>query len=339
MTETDASKLPPQRITDKNLINQVKTPPPIVQPTYYKPLIIDALSLISALWLGFAYSQFLGGGSGTVLLLSLGIFSTLSALQLFFTKAFKRRILILALQTICILIPFYGYALTFLAAAGGIFIFFTAWGELLAYGELENSLEIRFFKAARLSLKKLTTALVLLLIILYLPQWDEKRAFIPRENFKSLYGWTTDMTKNFYPDIDFNSTFTALARSFARSELKGAKEFNSLSEPDKEHMIEQSSNQIVASMGASLGVEISPGDLTMDIFYNSILKLLANLKDRFKQWFLLIWALAVFLVIRGFGVIFYWIVMFVSFILYELLLTSGFTRIIGVSKTHEVMDF
>ncbi|MEK7507767.1 MAG: hypothetical protein AAB602_01630 [Patescibacteria group bacterium] len=335
----EINKLPPQSITDKNLISQIKTPPKFTETPIYKPLILDALTIFSALWFGYAYAQFLVGGSGRALLVSLGIFSILSTIQIFFTKAFKRRILVIVLQTICVLAPFYGYAITFLAAAGGIFMFFTVWGELLAYGELENSMEIRFFKAARLSLKKLTTALVLLMIILYLPQWNEKRAFIPKENFSSLYAWTAGAARSFYPNIDFNSTVISFTRSFARSQLENDKNFTVLSDANKEAMIQQASNQIAANISSSLGATVSPEDAISDVFYNSILKLLANLKDRFKQSFLLIWALAVFLLIRGFGVIFYWIVMPISFILYELLLTSGFIRIVGISKTHEAIDF
>ncbi|OGZ52628.1 MAG: hypothetical protein A3B25_00320 [Candidatus Ryanbacteria bacterium RIFCSPLOWO2_01_FULL_48_26] len=336
---TDVSKLPPQVFTDKNLINQIKKSPQFIEGAIYKPLIIDALSILSALWFGYAYSRFLVGGSGQAFLASLGIFSILSTIQVFFTKAFRRRILVIILQTICILVPFYGYDTMFLAVAAGIYMFFVICGELLAYGELENCIEIRFFKIARTSLKKLTTALVLLMVILYLPQWDEKKAFIPREGFKSLYAWTTNIIRNFYPGIDFNSTFISFTRSFARSGLQGSKEFDDLSLVNKEVMVEQVSVQIATNISKSLDAAIFPEDSMADVFYNSILKLLANLKDRFKQSFLLIWALSVFFIIRGIGVIFYWIASLVSFILYELLLTSGFVHIVGITKTHEVIDF
>ncbi len=336
----EISKIPPQSITDKNLIDKVKTQSRFTRPAFYKPLILDILTIISALWFGYAYMQFLGGSEGALtLVISLGIFSIFSTLQIFFTKAFNRRMFIIILQTICILIPFYGHSITYLAVAAGIYMFFTVWGELLAYGELENNIEIRFFKVARPYLKKLTTALVLLMIVLYLPQWDEKRAFIPQDSFRSLYGWAAGVTKSFYPDIDFNSTFISLTRSLARVELQKNQEFKSLTEANKETMIQDISNQIATSTSKSLGIAISAEDQTSDVFYNSIVKLFASLKDRFKESFLLVWALAAFLLIRGLGVIFYWIVMLISFILYELLLTSGWIRILGVAKTHEVIDF
>ena len=335
----EISKVPPQSITDKNLISQVKTESQFGRPAFYKPLVLDVLTIISALWFGFAYMKFLDDGGTLALVVSLGIFSLISTIQIFFTKDFNRRIFIIFLQTIGILIPFHAYNITFLGVAAGLYMIFTVWGEFLAYGELENNVEIRFFKAVRPFLKKLTTALVLLMIVLYLPKWDEKRAFIPKENFRSLYSWTVDITRNFYPEIDFNSTFITLARDLAKVELQNNPAFKDLSMASQETIIQQTAEQMPASMSKSLGIEISPEDRTSDVFYDSILKLLSQLKERFKESFLVVWALVVFLIIRGFGMIFYWIVMVISFILYELLLTSGFIRIVGVPKTHEVIDF
>lgn len=335
----EISKMPPQSITDKNLINRAKPESKFGQPAFYKPLILDVLTIISALWFGFIYMKFLGDGDALSLSISLGIFSLLSTIQIFFTKDFNRRIFIIILQTICILIPFYSYNITYISVAAGIYMIFTVWGEFLAYGELENNLEIRFFKAARPFLKKLTTALVLLMIVLYLPKWDEKRAFIPKENFRSLYAWTADVVRNFYPEIDFDSTFLALTRNLAIAELQKNLAFKDLPAAGKEEALKKITDQIAANTGTSLGITISPEDRTSDVFYNSIIKLLSQLKERFKESFLIMWALAAFLIVRGIGIIFYWIVMLISFILYELLLTSGFIRIVGVAKTHEVIDF
>ncbi len=322
------------------MIQQSRPKSPFAQPAFYKPLIFDVLAIASALWVGHSYAQFLSDASvGLMLVIALGVFSLFSSIQVVLTKSFRRRMVVLVLQAIAILIPFRDYGVTVLSVAAGVYLLFAAWGELLTYGELENNIEIRFFKSLHPCFRKLTTALVLVMLILYLPNWNEKHAFVPKENFQGMYAGAATLAKSFYPDVDFNSTFEALARGLARVELQKNPAFKDLSDASKETIIAQTASSTMDSVGKNIGAPISPEDSASDVLYNSILKLLADLKVRFGQSFLLVWALIAFLVIRGFGTIFYWIVLTLSFILYELLITSGFIKIIGITTSHEIVDF
>ena len=342
MTGIGNAPQPPERsLTGQNLIQQVKKEPSFFSnPEFYKPFIFSALGVISAFAVGAAYAQFIAdAGDIKLLVASLGIFAIISSLQIFLTKTFGNRIAAIVLQTVFMLLPLLAHNPAYLTATGVVVIFFILWGELLAYGELENGMEIRFFKVLHRFLRKFTTALALFMIIPYLPMWDAERAFIPKENFQNIYAWAGNAAKNFYPEVDFNSTFIALTRGLARVELQRNPAFRDLSDSGKETIIKQTADQIEENIGKSLGIEISPEDRTSDVFYNSILKLFADLKEKFKESFLFVWGLAIFLIIRGFGTLFYWIVMCISFILYELLLTTRFIHITGISKTHEVIDF
>jgi len=328
------------KIQSPNLISQVKPEALVRQPGVYKPIIFDALSVCLAYVSGWAYSGYLSGSISVAILVGvLGLFAVLSALQVFFAKSLTRRFGILILETVVMLFPFYQYDLRILGAAAGVMIVWRFWGEMIGRGELENGLEIKFFKAANPALKKLTTAIVAAFLILYLPQLSRENIFISKINFQNFFDWTAGAVKNFYPEINFNSSFNKMAEDIARLELQGNIAFNSLSPQNREPVVKQVAAQIAEGLEKSIGQKISPDESVSKVFYDFLIETLTRWKDRLQNWFLFGWAIAVFAVIRGFGFIFYRLVGLVAFLLYQILLSFGFIYVGAESRTHEVIGF
>lgn len=329
-----------QKIPSLNLIKQVNPEAPARQPYVYKPFIFDALTVGAAYAAGWAYGQYLGGNIQAAALLGVfGFFAALSALQVFFTKGLGRRFLILVLETAAILFSFYRYDLKFLGAAAGVMLLFRFWGEIRGHTELENGLEIKFFKVAKPALQKLTTALFATLVILYLPQLNQENVFLSKSNFQVFFDWAAGAAKNFYPEINFNSSFSKLAEDLARFELQGNSNFKSLPPPSQESLIQQTAIQVREGLEKNIGKKLLPNEPVSEVLYEFIVEMLARSKNQFPSWFLAIWAIAIFTTIRGFGFIFYWLVGITAFVLYQILLSFGFIHIIGESRTHEVIGF
>ncbi len=330
-----------ETLTAQNLVKEAKKDPSrFARPEFYKPAALDALALISALWVGHAYAGFLENTrSANTLVVSLGVFAVLSTLQVFCIKSFRRRAFVIALEILCMLIPFRAYDAGFLFATAVVMLFFIAWGEVIARNEIENNMGLRFIKSARPALTKLTTALALFMIILYLPRWNQTHAFIPQEGFRNFYGGIAELAHDFYPEVTFNGSFSAFTKSLTLLEFQKNDAFNKLNPAEREKIIQQAANQIAADINKTTGLAISPAQATSDVFYAYINAYLKGLKERFGDSFVLAWALLVFLIIRGFGTIFYWATLAVAFMLYELLLASNAIHITGVSRTHEVVEF
>jgi hypothetical protein len=328
------------KIPSLNLIRQVNPESAARNPSFYKAIGLDVLTVASAAAVGFFYNWYLEGKADlATLILCLVVFAVFSALQLLLAKSFVRRFWILVLEVAAVLGFFYSYNLEFLAITGGAALVLLSWGEMRGRSALENGLEIKFFSAAGPVLRKLVTVLSFLLVVLYLPRLNQSSIFMSQDNFRSFFDFTNGVVSNFYPEINLNSSFGQLTESFARLELETNSTFRAMSPSDRAAAIQQVSSQVSNSLSKILGVAISPNEATSDVFYNFIVGTLNGWSEKFGVWFIFGWALTVFLIIRSFGVLFYWAASFMAFIVYQILLTSGVVHIIGEARTHEIAEF
>jgi hypothetical protein len=234
---------------------------------------------------------------------------------------------------------FYDLDNKILLLTAGSLVVFNLWGDIIGHSELDNCLEIRFFKTATPALQKLTTAISLSLLVLYLPQINGSNLFVSQQTFQSFYDWVADSVNSFYPEINFSSSFGSFAQSLVKSELQNNKDFKNLPPGEQGSVIQQSVNKVADSFSKTLGTPVSSDEPLSQVFYNFIVKTMGDLRERFQSWFLVGWLLVVFLIIRGLGTIFYWIIALLSFVVYQLLMAFGFIHILGESRTHEIIEF
>lgn len=332
--------MPNGKIPTLNLVRQVNAESPTRKPGFYKPLVFDALTVVSAVVLGYMYRAYLLGNYGlTPVLFAAGVFLIFSALQLFFTKYLWRRFLVLILQGGGIFLFFYNYDYRFIGVAAAFFLVLPFFGEILGRRELENSMEVRFFRTARPVLAKWTTALVVIAIIFYLPQWDAERSFVSKSNFQVFYDWAAGLAGSLYPNIKFDSSFGELAAGFAEFQLKKDPAFAGLPPYAKEQAVQETAQGVAERLSEALGSPLDAKAGVGDILYNFIVNLLGGWRERFGDLFLWAWGLAIFLMLRGFGAIFYWIVGFFAFVIYQILVASNFVHIIGETRTKEVIEW
>ncbi len=328
------------RISPQNLIKRVNLESRIRRPGIYKPILMDALTVLFALGVGYLYKQFLAGTVDYALLLAgMTVFTVISVLQVFFTKGFGHRIWILVLEVAALACLFYNYDLKILGIASAFALIFLFWGEVQGRAELESALEIGFFRTARPVLKKLTTALLLALIILYIPQLNEKTMFVSEATFQKFYDWAAGFVTNFYPEVNFSTSFGKFAEGVARLELKNSPAFQTLSPANQESVIQQTSDDLVKNLNRNFDMAVSKDELASGVLYSVIIKLLNNWMAHFGYYFAAFWALLVFLIFRALGTIFYLIVGFIAFLVYQILLASNFIHVVGEMRTHEIIEF
>ncbi len=328
------------KISPQNLIKQVNPDAPARRSGIYKPILMDALTVVSAFGVGYLYKQFLAGTMDYLLLLVvITAFSVLSVLSVLLTKGFEHRFWIIILEVAALLSLFYNYNLKLLGVAAALFFVFILWGDLLGRRELDNVLEVNFFRTTKPILKKLTTAFLLLFIVLYLPQLNEKTMFVSEANFRKFYDWAAGSVANFYPEINFSTSFEKFAEGIVRVELKDNPTFKNLVAANQELAVQQATGDLVKNLSKNLDMTIASDELTSDVFYNVIIKFLNNWRSRFGNFFDIGWAILVFLALRALGVIFYLIAGFISFLVYEVLLASNFIHILGETRTHEIIEY
>lgn len=328
-------KIPPQ-----NLIRQVQPDAPIRRPGIYKPVLMDVLIVAFALGLGYLYKQFIAGTLDYSLFLAgVAAFSVLSILHVFFTRSLVHRAWIILLEVAAFLGLFYGYDLRILGIAGALMFVFLFWGDAMGHTELEDTLEIGFFRTAMPALKKLTTALLLAFVVLYIPGLNQSTMFVSEANFQKFYDWAAGFMVSFYPEVNFSTSFEKFAEGVVRLELKNNLTFQKMSAAEQDQAIQQSGSDLATNIGKSFDMPVSGNELASSVLYRATIKLLDNWRIRFGNYFAIGWALAAFLVLRALGVIFYTIVGFLSFLVYQTLLASNFIHIFGETRTHEIIEY
>lgn len=328
-------------VPGQNLISQTKFSEHGHQPGFYKAIVLDALSVASALLFGYLYFWYLARGiSPWYVLGALFLFSSLSVLQAFLQSGTGRRALILLAEAVGLLVFFSTYDdFRILGVAFSIVFVFLYWGYLSARGYLKNSIEVPFFGTARAVLGKLTTAALLAMILVYAPQVGTRGAPVPRESFKTFFDWSSGFLNNFFPGVPFNDSFQTFSQEIAKMELANNPTFQAMTQRAQNAAITQATAQIANTVKQTTGVAPAAGDQVSDVVYNYIVATLAGWQARFQGEFIIGWTIVLFLILRTAGTVFIWIAEIVALIFYEILLSAGFMRVVEVPQTKEVVEY
>ena len=329
-----------QNLQSQNLINAVPVGKIERPPGFYKSFILEALSIALALFAGYFYRQYLSLGTGLIpgLLCLLGL-ALISPMLMLLTKSTGRRALVLVLEIIAFLVFFYSGEIVFLVSTGAAAFMFMFWGEAVGRRQAGNSLTLHFFQVCGPLLSRLVTAFALMFILLYLPQWKAEESFLSSPSFNELYNVSIKFVKQFVPEWKLDSTFEDFAKSFTRAQLQGNFTFLQLLPAAQDKAINDNAAKVMEDLGQSLGIELSPKQPLSLVFYNFCIRLLENWKEKFGNQFLFAWAVVFFFVLRGFGGIFLWIASGLGYFLFQLLIATGFIRLVGESRMHEVVEF
>lgn len=327
-------------MADQNLIKPTKLQQQR-PPGFWKSIVLDLLSMLSALALGYFYFRYLTTGISPWYVLGAAlVFSTCSVLQAFLARKPLRRTFVILGESIVLVVWFAFYdSLSIVLLAGGATFLILLWGYFSARADQDNNVEVAFFGTSRHVLGKLTTAILFVMIVVYVPSAQGSGVFIPRTSFKTFFDWSTSFLTNFYPSLPFNETFGTFSRGVAKSELQNNPTFNALSPSAQNAAIEQAAAQLSANVGAATGMAPAESQSLSDVVYNYIISTLAAWKDKFQDQFMAVWVLVVFLVLRTFAVAYIWIAQFVSLVIYEILLSLGFMHIGEETQTKEVVDY
>lgn len=330
------SPLPPK----PNFASQVK--PEVINrpPGFYKAIALDVFAVAAAVALSFSYRLYLDGGLNiTILVLSIFPFALLSLFETLFTKGFWRRFTVITLEVFALASFFYDQPRNFLlSVVAGAFVFLI-WGEIESRRELRNSLDIRFFRVARLHLKKFSTALALVLVLLYLPRFDSATPLVSQPTFDGFFGAAARAVGKIYPEINFNASVGEFAESIARLQLGVDSKFKILPPVDQENTIQFFADQIITSFKKNLGIEIGASKPLNNLFYDFTTTVLGDWQKKSAGGFIIGWAIGVFLIIRGFGTLFYWLTGLIGFFLFHFMIAANIATVLYESHNKEVAEF
>ena len=316
--------------------------------SFWKPALLDAFALIFAGAFGYSFARYLAGGfSFWFVFAALLFWGAASVIEGFLQRSLSRRFLILFFESLALVGFFYNYAWQALAITAIIVLFCLLWGYGSVRREIGNTIEVRFFTASGKVLGKVITAAAIFMVVMYASLMNDRGNFFVSQNgFDVFFTWAAGFVNNFYPTVPLNGSVGDFAQSVARMQLQGNQQFQSLPAQEQSTILAQSAKQIMDTLsnGSSMAATASTTTIvatepTSNVFYNYLAGLSQKLQARFNTIFIGAWGLALFLILRGIGIIVVWIAQFTSLIFYELLLATGFMKISEQPATKEIIEY
>lgn len=326
-------------ITTENLLEQVPIERALRPKGFYKTIGLDALSILSSIWVGYACNDFLRNGAVANFAISVFPFLILNSFETVFIKSFWRRFLVLALEIVILLSFFYQDPKIYLLAAGGTLLIFCLWGEISSRSLVATSLEVNFLKFTTPFFKKTITGLILFTIIIFVPNWDNNNVFISPAAFGGVFVWSSGIAQNFYPELNFNSTVNDLAREITAYQLSSSSYYKTLPAAVQKTIFDGTLPQISERLKQVLGGNLSGSEKISDVLYKIILSSLNSWRTDFGAWFVFAWIAVVFLASRTIGALVWWISALISLLVYEFLVALNFIAIRGETVTRESLTF
>ncbi|HVO28367.1 MAG TPA: hypothetical protein VMT81_00055 [Candidatus Paceibacterota bacterium] len=309
----------------------------------WRSVVLDVLAVLFAGLFGYEFSRYLA--SDLPFWFPLGallLWGAVSAIEGFLQKSYSRRFLIIILESAALIGWFYADGWQALAIAWLAAIGFLLWGYHSARREMQNMIEIHFFGTSRKAIGSVVTAAVVFMIVMYaaLPA-NNGTFFIAENGFNLFFTWGTGLVQEFYPAVPLSGSVSDFSAAIAKLELQDNPAFQNLTSAEQSTALGQASNQVMAALsdGSSTAVAVSPSEPLNNAFYQYLASLAGQLQEKFTALYYVFWGLTLFIIVRTAGVVAVWAGQFLTLIVYEILLSSGFMKISEGPATKEIIEY
>ena len=92
-------------------------------------------------------------------------------------------------------------------------------------------------------LGKFTTAVLLFMILAYVPQIGGNALVVSQQSFRTFFDWTSGLMNSFYPELSLNGSFGDFAQSVSKMELQNNPSFQSLNTAQQNIALQQAATQ------------------------------------------------------------------------------------------------
>jgi hypothetical protein len=337
--ETQPEKINPETL-NRNLLSQVPKKRFQISPAVVKSFALDLVSLVSVFVMGLFFRKFLAGeGNLYLTVIAAAVFIAISSLNTLLKKDFIHRSVVVVLEALVFSVMFWGLPFWVLLSTFLVVLIMSLWGAVSGRAEMENSLEVKFFRVTQKPLSRTITALSIVAILLYVPKWQDKADFISEKAFDSMFSTSKNVAGRLYPEFNFNSDMNALAESLAQTKLNENSQYQLLPPAVKAEVAKKTSSEVVKSLGENLGLQLTGTEDIATVLYKYILRLLESWRTKLGGAFLVLWGITVFLFIRGIGTFVGYFVAFFAYVIYHILLSADFIKIESELQAKEVVDF
>jgi hypothetical protein len=143
------------------------------------------------------------------------------------------------------------------------------------------------------------------------------------------------LTGALMPEIHFDTTVAKFAESIVRKELLNDRDFNTLPTGVQDKAVAEGAMQLIAQAEKNLKMKIDPAAPVANVFYDYLNGVVLSWKESFGNAFTLVWAVALFIFLRGIGVVLVFLSTLLAGLFYGLLISTGAVAVIAEQTVKE----
>ena len=313
---------------------------PSINPSQWKIAAVGAAGLISALVFGYFLRLFLGGGNQLpVLVAALVLFLIVFVLQTLFLKGAFIVNSLMALESAGIMIFFLDrfswYWLLALASLLGFFWLAVHRGRV----EIDNQMQVHFFRVEKKVLAQVFTGISLLISLMYAEISGLGNLGITQKQIDNILRPAEPVVQSLLlENFSFNMTVYQFTEASVIDKLAGqlGAPINSVPAAVKSAAVNKSLDGL-RGQAAGYGINFRNSDTISQVVYNYIIGLIKKIPSRFQFVVPIGVVLIIFLTVKGLGTIIRLLVSFPAYLVYKLLLLTGFARLSLESRSGEII--
>jgi len=310
--------------------------------SFYKAFVFDILEILSAIGFSYFGLNYLNNKNSLWLfLLFLGSFLMFIIFNSVLNNDWRKRILVIFLETIGIFYFFLNvFTLKVILFLGLIFIIFRLWGEIQTNLEMKNSLKIKFFRFTKPVFSKSVSAIILVFISFYIVNIQGSESFLSYNVFDIFWQNINAIYNKFYPDINVNGSINDFSKSLVFYEFKKNPDFKNYLLDEQEKVVQNGVFEMNQRILKFLGQEtIDFNQEFKKTIYEFIFNGINNYYNKFGIYFVVLWGLILFLILKSIFFVFKSFFNIFLFIILHTLIVLNIIKISGETRTKEVLSF
>ncbi|MDE2001319.1 MAG: hypothetical protein KGI60_01985 [Patescibacteria group bacterium] len=301
---------------------------------------MSTVSVLAALFFGFGIREMilgggLNGGNVTMNVAGALLFLIAFLLQVLLVKSMKIQMTVVGLEAVSLALFFFASWSWLFLLAFVLLIGFLSLGVRGGKREIENEMKVSFFKIARHTVPKVITGLSLFVSILYVAFGSSGSPLIGQDTFLAMVRPSEPIVRGFgLKDFSWDMTAPQFAQSVAEFQYGSA--FAAATPAMQSQAVAQITSQLRAQ-AAQYGVVFKNTDTVGGVFYAYMVGQYNSLPTSYKSWIPIAVFVLTFLTVKGLGSIAGWFVAPLGYIIFQLLLASGFAHIQLEQRSREVV--
>ena len=313
-----------------------------VESSHWKQLTIGALGCFTAVLFSYAFYQFLTSStkaSWLFVFLTLTAWTLVFLLQTFLLEG--RRIMIwftlgeaALLSAIFILTSNVAAMLIGMVVTAGMMALSAVGG----YRERMDRLKIRFFRVGRITLSRFSTAMAIFAAAAYVAvAMTSSVTLVSKDIFKKTLFSGSDLIGKIVPGISFDNTIRKNTEVLVRRQITQNPQLAALTGAEQQSLIDRSVRQYEGYLSDLFKLPVDVRADTADAL-SSLLSL--KVEQLVKTYGVIVYfiAAAIFvLILKGLAPIFYWPMIFIGWLIYQLMLAFGFAHLAYENQAKEVI--